>query len=319
MAAPRQPSSSERVKNFLWFSGIAILIALAILLWIRKSRSPAPSILERSAEVAEEQRTARLLAETRAAAQLAQGNDEAQRREAIRRLQQLSEENPDFVPAQEALVQVALMLKENAVADRTARNMVRRFPDAPAAHLLVGLVEMAAQRWPDAAAELTKAIELNKAHGGEPQWNLHGLLAETYLKQNKIPEADAQLREAANINLPATAAQIARSSLDLSERLGLVLLVGGKPDEAIPAYRLLSGVATHRKEDANAQYCAAAAALHAGRADEARTFLAAAEKLKPGDPRFAKLGAEIARAPSTRRAASGPATQPTTTATAPAP
>jgi tetratricopeptide (TPR) repeat protein len=327
MAAQREPSRSERVKNFLWFSGIAILIALAIVLWIRKARTPAKSELEQSSQMAGQQRAIRLLGQLQEALQQMRDTDPQKQRAGLTQIEQLLQQNPNFVPAKQALVRGALLLKDIALAERQARELAREFPDAVEAHRLLGLVALEAHRFPDAEQEIKKAIELSqKAQGagagagagaGEPQWDLHALLAEVYLEEGKTREADAELRRAADINLPQTAIQIARSSLALSERLGIVLLTSGKVQELEPAYRLLVGVAQHKKDDAEAQYLAAVAALRVSNLDEARTFLAAAEKLKPGDPRFEKLREAIARVPATTHAASVTASRATTTTSAP--
>ena len=230
----------------------------------------------------------------------------------------MAQQNPTFIPAQQALVQAALLLNENALADRVARDLTKQHPNAPEAHTLLAQVAMNTQQLPEAEAEIRKAIELNKQRQAPPSWYLHALLAEALLKQGKVAETDAELRQVSDINLPQAAPVIARTSVDLSERLGIVLLQGGKPQELEPAYLFLTGVAKQKTNDADAQYYAAVAALRRGRPDEAGTLLAAAEKLKPGDPRFAPLRAEIARAPTTTRASSAPATRPTTAPSMPA-
>lgn len=318
MAARHEASTAERVKSFLWFAGIAVLFAAAVILWIRKATAPAPSLLERSTQLAEQQRATRLVEQLQVAVKLTQDADPQRRREGLTQIEQMAQQNPTFLPGREMLVRAALLSNETATADRAARELVKEYPEAVESHTLLGLVSLAMRQLPTAEEEIKKAIELNKQHEGKPQWNLHGLLAETYMREGRLQEADAELRRAADIDLPQAVVQIAQSSIDLSERLGVLLLQSGKPQELEAAYVLLTGVARHAPDDPEAQYHAAASAFRKGRLDEARTFLATAERLKPGDPRFAQLQAEIARGPTTTRATAGLASQPGEAATKPA-
>ncbi len=348
MAENQQIPTMERVKNFVWFTAIALLVALAVVLWIRKAtKTPGPGP---AAAETPQQRQARLDRELRAAGQLALDHtDDQRRREGLRRLRELVAGSPDYLPARYALVDIALGLRENTLAEKTASDLVTERPSDWQAHAAMAAVLVVEGRDADAAGELLKAIDLNRQAGGEPQaelhgklagvylkqgkaaeaeqelsvvldlakkagsqgsWGVHAMFAEAALKQGKMQQADEHLLAAARLNLPATAIQLARSSLDLSSRLGQLLVDSRQREEVEVAYRLLTGAAQFKKSDADAQFLAAKAAARANHADEASRFLAAASQLKPDDPRIAELKGLIAQIPTTTRA---------TTASAPTP
>ncbi len=325
-----KPSSAEQLKNFLWFAAIAFLLAVALVLWIRKSTSSKAPVGEEAAGTAQEQRAARLsrelgeilqfaLAEegrppvsTSAVSQPASQPVNTQRqREALIRLQRMIIEAPDFLPARAALVRFAATLGENELARRTADDMAKDYPDIPMSHVMVALVAERAGDRATAETALKKAIDIG-VKAGEESWEAHALLAEVYLKQDRLAEADAELHRAVAVNAPEAAMGIAQTSLELAHRLGIVLSASNQPLHKELAFRLLDGVSRHKKDDADVRYRAAEAAADRGHAEDARRLLAEATKLKPDDPRAGGLTRRIATMPASR-----PATMPATRPAAP--
>lgn len=225
---------------------------------------------------------------------------------------------PGQEPQQEQLVllrliQAGVMLKQAPVADQAAADLLAKFPKEPDTHITAGRLRMDLHNGEGAAEAFLKAIDLIKEQKAEVPWILRGMLAEAYLKQNKTAEADAELRAAADSNLFEVVTGVARSSVDLSLRLGQVLLASEKKEETEPAYVLLKHVATIKTADAEAQYWAAVAASRWWESNqEAQQFLDQAIKIKADDPRYAELQAKLKQLPTTR------ATSQPTTATAPA-
>lgn len=304
---PAPPSRSDQIRNFLWFVGIAALLALALVLWIRKSaRSPLTDVSPGDVPA---QSFAVLASELQTILESSQGGKDDQERqqrgrEAIVRVRQMIAESPGFLPARRALAGLAVTLGDQQTAKEAAESFVNDYPDHPAARMTLGLVRQSSGDYAAAEKEFRESIRLLQQRGAENQrWEPHGLLAELYLRQGRTDLADAELKEAIQINVAATAIQIARSSLELSQRLGMLLVTSERPEESAAAWRLLTGVARHRQDDAEAQYWAAFAAARRGDAESAREFLRRSEQLRPADPRYADLRKQIERLP--------PATQPT--------
>jgi tetratricopeptide (TPR) repeat protein len=307
MTTPQGRPTTERIKNLLWFAVIAILVGGAVALWIHKRSGPARTIFRGTDVAAEQQRIARLQAELREIAVLAQQPDQESQDEMFTRLENLCRRAPDFYLARQVLVRLAVSKGRLALAEKTARGLMSENPDEP-------------------IAEVKKAFGLADEVGAAPDWTWHGVLAEAYLKKGDLAKVDAHLRKIIEIDLAHGAMGIAQSSVDLSERLGRLLFEDRKPEHAQLALRLLGGVARYRAADPELQFIAAVAAVRAGKRQEAQEFYDRLAALAPDDPNLDELREHIAALPETQPAsqpASAPGTQPVTApgtqpATAPA-
>jgi predicted Zn-dependent protease len=326
MTTPQGRPTTERIKNLLWFAVIAILVGGAVALWIHKRSGPARTIFRGTDVAAEQQRIARLQAELREIAVLAQQPDQESQDEMFTRLENLCRRAPDFYLARQVLVRLAVSKGRLALAEKTARGLMSENPDEPGAHALLGTVLVAANKPDEAIAEVKKAFGLADEVGAAPDWTWHGVLAEAYLKKGDLAKVDAHLRKIIEIDLAHGAMGIAQSSVDLSERLGRLLFEDRKPEHAQLALRLLGGVARYRAADPELQFIAAVAAVRAGKRQEAQEFYDRLAALAPDDPNLDELREHIAALPETQPAsqpASAPGTQPVTApgtqpATAPA-
>ncbi|MBN1489622.1 MAG: tetratricopeptide repeat protein [Phycisphaerae bacterium] len=304
------PPLSERMKTYLWYGAIGLLLIGAVVLWLRP---PQPTVKSKSVftddpidpDLARRVRKQRQLEE---AGRLLQSENAEVRREALTRIQAIVTEAPDFYGARQMLVTAAMANDEPDLAEQAAREIVGMHPDLPDGHVTLGRVLQAARGGAGAVEAFEKAIELFRQQEQPVHWSIYGMLAEAYLVRGDVDAADANLRRAADTNLTDATAFIAQRSLDLSERLGRVLVVSNNEHELQAAFVLLRGVAQNKPDDAEAQSFAARAALKRKNIDAARVFVAKAEQLQPDDPQVAALKAEIEAAPTTQ-AATAPATR----------
>lgn len=310
MSTERVPPLSERIKTYVWYGAIGAMLLAAVVLWLRPPQSTveSKSVFENKPIDPEEARRARLGRQLEQAARLLASGEAEKQREGLTRIQAIVAEAPDFFVARQMLVPAALANNEQELAEQVAWGMVESYPDLPEARVTLGRVLQVVRKSQGAVEAFGKAIELFQQQGEPIPWSVYGMLAEAHYAQGDFDAADANLRLAAETDLPEATASIAQRSLDLSERFGRVLVASDNEHELQAAFVLLRGVAQNKPDDAEAQCFAARAALKLRNVDAARIFVAKAEQLRPDDPQVAALKAEVEAAPTTQ-AATAPATR----------
>lgn len=127
---------------------------------------------------------------------------------------------PDSAPAYLLAARILLRQENSAMAETYAREALALQPSIPLAHLLLGEVDLARSRLPEAIAELTQERVMNPLNG-----NVYDRLGDAYVRSGDDAKAQAALSQAVLLEPNASGPYILLGKVMLNQKNYLLAIL----------------------------------------------------------------------------------------------
>ncbi len=201
-------------------------------------------------------------------------------------LEQVLRLRPDYLPAWYHLGEVCLTLDRLHCAERAFARMAALAPADPWGHLGLGMLARRRERWPQAAADLSVAVETS-SRAGAPNREALYLLAMTHRELGEAAKAQRLLGQLPGLAATAIPDPLLARALERRADLERLIQEANRrvaSGDAAGAEALYRSVLAANPEHFDAHYNLGQRHSRAQRFAEAEPLLAAAVRLRPENP-----------------------------------